>query len=112
MLHASTSIILGTLGFSLLIAGLDFVRRRARHRILEPLKRSIPPDSHPKIVRLQMNTVAESRTVAPIEGIASLPHTLRPAPNLPFGELLVLPKPNPRLPPNRKYVQDSISWWQ
>src|SRR5271168_2544805 len=101
MLSAPTSIILGILGFALLIAGLDFLKRRAGPRILTAPRHPIPPDPLPKIVRPQMNPVAESRTVATIGGIASLPHRIHAAPGLPFGEFVAMPKPGARLPPNR-----------
>jgi hypothetical protein len=69
MLHAPfTSIYLGILGFSLLVAGLDFVKRRGGHRRLQATRHSLQPDFQPKIVGLQMSPIAESRAVAPIGG--------------------------------------------
>ena len=113
MIHAPlTLIFLGILGFSLLVAGLDFVKRRAGHRILKAMRRSIPPAPQPKIAGQQVNPFAESRTAVPIGGIASLPHTIRAAPSLPFGDFLALPKPNPGLPRNRECLHKSVSCWQ
>jgi hypothetical protein len=113
MLHSPlTSIFLGVLAFSLLVAGLDFAKRSAGHRILEAMGRPIPTDPQPKVVKLQMNPAAESRIAAPIGRIANLPLTIRDAPGLPFGDFLALPKPNPRLPRNREYLHDSVSWWK
>ena len=64
---------LGILGFSVLVAGLDFLRRRAGKRVVEAQSPSARPDPQPEIAALQVNPVAESRTVAPRGGVAYLP---------------------------------------
>jgi len=112
MLHdPSTSIFLGILGFSLLVAGLDFVKRRAGNRLLEAMSPSTPPDPQPQIAELELTPVAEPRTEAPIRGVAYLPDVSRSlAPTLPLADFLALPKPNPGLPRNGGCLPKSVSW--
>jgi hypothetical protein len=87
---------LAVLGFAVLVAGLDFAKRRAA------AKRSSPVAAPPaKAIAVQTTPVAEPQKLAPIGAISSLPHTDRAAPSLPIGSFLPLPKPNPSLPRNR-----------
>ena len=111
MFHASlTSTYLGILGFSVLVAGVDFVRRRAGNRVLETQPASTSPDPQPEIAGVLMTPAAATQTVAPKGGIAYLPDFNRAAPSLPLAGYLALPKPNPGVPRNREYVPEFASW--
>lgn len=92
--------------FSLVVAILDFARRR---KISSALESEVPRMSRSSSSRPQepaklcvgtaeASTVPEGQSVRSIEGLAKLPHTDRnaTAPSLPFGGFLPLPLPSAR----------------
>jgi hypothetical protein len=110
------TIFLAILGFSLLVAGLDFMKRRADRRVraVTMTAQAIPPQeepSLPNVVSPHVNQIAESRTVALPGGLAR-PHTDCLMPSLPFAKFLPLPKPDARLPQRPDWIDGSVSWWQ
>jgi hypothetical protein len=117
LVHARpTTIFLATAGFSLLVAGVDFVTRRAGFRGPAKGKDSLEPipiqPSALQIVEDPIKPVTESPALAPLERIAWFPHTDRTAPSLPFGDFMALPKPAPTLPQRSERLDASVSWWQ
>jgi hypothetical protein len=98
-LHAPpTTILLSILGFSLLIAGVDFAKRRAGHRVpARPSKLDIERGTNP---------------VVPIARISRMPHIERATAGLPFGDFLPLPRPTPRMPQDWQCFNTSVSWWR
>jgi hypothetical protein len=117
LVHARpTTIFLATAGFSLLVAGVDFVTRRAGFRGPAKVKDSLGPiPAQPPALRVEEDTIkpaTESPALAPLEGIAWFPHTDRTAPSLPFGDFMALPKPAPSVPPISERLDASVSWWQ
>jgi hypothetical protein len=123
-------ILLAILGFSLLIAGLDFVKRRARLRAPARMSGSIEMgdtrdmsvsgnasdtgDAPPAalVVSPELNPTPEARIVAPIGGLLGLPHSDRGAPSLPCAGFLPLPEPTPRLPRSLECLVTPFSWSQ
>jgi hypothetical protein len=86
--------------FSLLVAVLDFARRRKVCSALESgaprMSRSSSSSpqapAEPYVGAAQASTVAERQSIRSIEGLARLPHT----PSLPFGGFLPVPLPSSR----------------
>jgi hypothetical protein len=117
LLHAPpATILLSILGFSLLIAGVDFVKRRAGLRALARLSQSFAPALcyQPKlnIVERRTNPVVEPKTVVPAARIAKLPRTQLAIASLPVADFLPLPRPTPRMPGDWQCLNASASWWQ
>jgi hypothetical protein len=102
--HLPLTIVLASLGVSVLVAGLDFGKRRAGGRLIP----SKPPEA--KIVAVKMDhPVPKSRTVAPIRRVASAPHFYRATPTLPVAGVVPMPKPKPQLLRNSAF-NTSVSW--
>jgi hypothetical protein len=107
LFHAPpTTILLSILGFSLLIAGVDFAKRRAGYRALASQSPTL--DYPPK----RTNPVAEPQTSVPIARISRLPHIERGTAGLRFGDFLPLPRPTPRMPQDWQCFNTSVSWWR
>lgn len=91
-------------GFSLVVAILDFARRRkvssaSESGVLRMSSSSSPQEpAEPYVGAAEASTVAEGQSVRSIEGLAKLPRTDRSAtaPSLPFGGFLPLPLPSAR----------------
>jgi hypothetical protein len=124
-------ILLAILGFSLLIAALDFVKRRARLRAPATLSRSVDDmvgtremgdtsdagdigNASPMAPTIspELNPTPEPRIIAPIGGLLGLPYSDRGAPSLPCAGFLPLPKPTPRMPRGLECLDTAFSWSQ
>jgi hypothetical protein len=116
--------VLAIAAFSLLVAGLDFVRRRAPHgRLGRPrgatgASRSSAPTlsepAAPSVVVAPAIPVLQSLAAEVAAGIATLPQTGRVhhIASLPFAQFVPLPRPSPRLPANPRALSTSVLWWQ
>lgn len=108
MFHASLeSIILGIVVFSVLVAGLDFVKRWLGQRKTDAIRSPAPAEPELKAAVPQIAPVVEARTVAYVGGITGLPLTFRAMPNLPLAGFLALPKPKPGVPQSRTIAGSS-----
>jgi hypothetical protein len=124
------TIFLAILGLSLIVASLDFMKRRARNRVLAsrksaaveaPKAKEAPkPNELPKTqvvakaegVETPRNPVGRLQTVPGVNRLARLPDTDRTAmPKLAFGDILPLPMPAPRWSPTPAGRNTAISWW-
>ena len=116
--------VLAIAAFPLLIASLDFVRRRAPQGRLGRPKRAVevspsivPTPSEPAVASIVMAPaipVLQSPAVEVAGGVARLPLASRghSAASLPFAQFVPLPRPNPKLPANPKALSTSVLWWQ
>lgn len=107
LFHASRiASVLAIGSFSLVVAAVDFARRR---KVCSALEDGVPQmtqssssspqePAKPYVGAAQASTVAEGQSARSIEGLARLPHTDRgaTAPSLPFGGFLPLPLPSAR----------------
>jgi hypothetical protein len=115
LLHTPpTTILLSVLGFSLLIAGVDFAKRRTGYRALARMSQSPTLDDPPKLDAVERLTipVAEPETSGPVTRISRLPHIERATAGLPFGDFLPLPRPTPKMPQDWRCFNASVSWWR
>jgi len=116
--------VLAITAFPVLVAGLDFVRRRAPHGSLGRPKKAggvdpsiVPTPSEPtapSVVMTPAIPVVQSPAAEVAGGIARLPQASpsRSVASLPFAQFVPLPRPDPKLPANPKALGTSVLWWQ